>query len=106
MTPFVVNSSTQFQRANRIHRGIPDPWEEYLAANGLSSESNRKIIKRSLDLGYDNIRLTDFVWNKLGLPLTQGIPDPWKTVPIENNSCFGDEKTDICLVKKKINFFL
>ncbi|XP_033217268.1 uncharacterized protein LOC117173024 isoform X2 [Belonocnema kinseyi] len=94
VTPFVGNSNKEFKKVDRIRRGIPDAWSEYLTVNGLSSETDKSIIKKELTLSYDNIKVTDFVWNELGLPLTQGIPDPWKPILSENES---DERTDICL---------
>ena len=98
-TPFVVNSANQSKRVDRIRRGIPDAWAEYLAVNGLCSHIDQQIIEKEIKLGYNNLQVTDFVWNELGLPLTQGIPDPWKPVLSENDLCFGDERADICLVK-------
>lgn len=76
-------SSCASDRKTRFRSGIPDPWNEYLALRGYCTSYDKKIAKRHLRLGCDRVRLTEAVWNDLGLTLTQGIPDPWKNSPYE-----------------------
>lgn len=70
------------ERCPRIKRGIPDPWAEYLAYRGFCSKDDRRTVRRDINLGCKNIYVTATVWKNLGLPLGQGIPDPWK-IPAE-----------------------
>ena len=94
-----VNSRRNF---SGIRRGIPDPWIEYLALRGFCGEHDRKTVRRHLKLGCDSVRLTEAVWNDLGLSLVQGIPDPWKESPYETKSFIKRKKKSSQKRKSKI----
>lgn len=71
-----------FQAKEMFHcarRGIPDAWREYLASRGYCGETEARVVQKNSIPSYVRYLATDRLWNDLGLPFTQGIPDPWKT---------------------------
>ncbi|PSN51048.1 hypothetical protein C0J52_15407 [Blattella germanica] len=68
------------KRAATLRTGIPDPWGEYLTFGALPATCKR-IHPKELYLWSDNIQLSETVWKQFGIPLEQGIPDPWITWP-------------------------
>lgn len=69
--PYVLrNDHRDYFEKSRFKRrnGIPDPWFDYLTWMEIDGE----------EIDEDYVRFTDFVWNEKGLPMLQGIPDPWK----------------------------
>ncbi|XP_076755293.1 uncharacterized protein LOC143426058 [Xylocopa sonorina] len=62
-----------------IRRGIPDTWREYLAAKGFCGAAERNMLQKNLITSYVRCLATDNLWNDVGLPFVQGIPDPWKS---------------------------
>ncbi|CAL7947543.1 unnamed protein product [Xylocopa violacea] len=62
-----------------IRRGIPDTWREYLATKGFCGAAERNILQKNLITSCVRCLATDNLWNDVGLPLVQGIPDPWKS---------------------------
>ncbi|XP_014212345.1 uncharacterized protein LOC106642142 [Copidosoma floridanum] len=73
--PYVVLTTKASPRDDpllRLRTGIPDPWLEYLTWREGRAPGNARAAS-------EYVKLTDYVWNERGLPMLQGIPDPWKT---------------------------
>lgn len=60
-----------------MRHGIPDPWVEYLGYKELKDRGHKG--KTDIRFTKDYVKLTSYMWCKMGIPLMQGIPDPWKT---------------------------
>ena len=62
----------------KLRNGIPDPWQEYLSWNDSGVPGAEEADLNDAGLSRDYLRFTDYAWNKKGLAMVQGIPDPWK----------------------------
>ncbi|XP_066591957.1 uncharacterized protein [Prorops nasuta] len=106
----ITNSSCcKYQSLNR--RGIPDPWNECMILQGFCNEKDCVLLQRNCVPHCWRLTITNELWNKLGLPFVQGIPDPWKMCNGINtaNHCriklkkkFQDESTPISLSSKTV----
>ncbi|XP_076653524.1 uncharacterized protein LOC143359470 [Halictus rubicundus] len=67
------------ENINYARRGIPDAWREYLASRGHCAATEARVLQKNLISSYVRCLATDRLWNDLGLPFVQGIPDPWKS---------------------------
>ncbi|XP_012147209.2 uncharacterized protein LOC100883599 isoform X2 [Megachile rotundata] len=82
--PFIELSTCQRQAVNvnenrnDLRHGIPNAWKEYLARKGYCNSIETRVLQKNLIPSYVRSFATDRIWNELGLPLVQGIPDPWK----------------------------
>ncbi|XP_076233390.1 uncharacterized protein LOC143178554 [Calliopsis andreniformis] len=84
--PFVAVSSCQVNEVNDTatnfrnkRNGIPDTWREYLISKGYCDVTNACDSRKDSIPCYVRCHATDTLWNELGLPFVQGIPDPWKS---------------------------
>ncbi|KOC67211.1 hypothetical protein WH47_11868 [Habropoda laboriosa] len=82
--PRVSYSSCQreakYAKSNCIVRhGIPDTWREYLAMKGLCGTAEAYVLQKYLIPSCVRCLATNRLWNDIGLPFIQGIPDPWKS---------------------------
>ncbi|XP_076228095.1 uncharacterized protein LOC116433934 [Nomia melanderi] len=78
--PYINVPSFQAKETfNRARRGIPDAWREHLASRGYCGDTEARVLQKNSIPSYVRCLATDRLWNDLGLPFTQGIPDPWKT---------------------------
>ncbi|XP_076183006.1 uncharacterized protein LOC143154870 [Ptiloglossa arizonensis] len=77
--PFLAVPSCYAQEnCSSIQYGIPDAWREYLASRGYCGVTETRVLQQNLIPCYVRCFATDRLWNELGLPFAQGIPDPWK----------------------------
>lgn len=66
------------ENCNNLRHGIPDTWKEYLIRKGFCNSLQACIQQKNLITSCVRSFATERLWNELGLPLVQGIPDPWK----------------------------
>ncbi|XP_026671331.1 uncharacterized protein LOC113464644 [Ceratina calcarata] len=87
--PFVsCTSGQQFRTISddccSVRRGIPDAWREYLACRGLCGTAEITVLRKNLIPSCIRSIATDRLWNEAGLPLIQGIPDPFKSKSVRH----------------------
>ncbi|XP_034194377.1 uncharacterized protein LOC117610741 isoform X1 [Osmia lignaria lignaria] len=66
------------ENCNNLRHGIPDTWKEYLIRKGFCNSLQTCFQQKNLITSCVRSFATERIWNELGLPLMQGIPDPWK----------------------------
>ncbi|KAG7209082.1 hypothetical protein KM043_015233 [Ampulex compressa] len=69
-------------RKQTLRRGIPDTWSEYLAIQGHCDTRDTKFLQENGIPCCTRCHVTDIIWKRLGVPLTQGIPDPSRVLPL------------------------
>ncbi|XP_076627750.1 uncharacterized protein LOC143344981 [Colletes latitarsis] len=91
--PFLAVSSCYAQDdLDCIRHGIPDTWRENLASRGYCGVTEARVQQKNLISRYVSCLATDRLWNELGLPFAQGIPDPWKCRSFPRGRCIGHSR--------------
>lgn len=84
-SPFVISApSTSAEYENmtsKLRTGIPDPWAEYLAFSEICGKRAGKKNQKEYQMHSANLKITKAIWQRFGVSLDQGIPDPSKSIP-------------------------